>query len=356
MYGRQTSAGGSELTRDDRLDWLRGLGLLGIVLAHCDPPGWLQQLRNFDVPMMILVAGSAFALSAPRSVSGYWAYVRRRVVRIVGPTWVFLALYLGAVWLDSLIRGTPYPYSAPQVLSAYILGDQFPYVWVLRVMLLVGFAAPFLSMAMRTPQAEPAFILGVAATYLLYEWTVRTGVAPDTGLAGAFFGGVVFMAVPYTCVFSIGMKLHGCSRRSLTYWSGLFAALFGMLAWALMRSEGHVVMTQEYKYPPTSYYLSYALASSFALYWVVGTEWFRLQFFRGFLSFIGRNSLWFYLWHTWFVYFLPDGGVLGNPYLRFVCIVALSALVVFGQQRVMASAERKLGARASARLRVLFSG
>lgn len=45
------------------IDFLKMLGLLCIMLAHVNPPQIIMQLRNFDVPFMVILSGMLAANS-----------------------------------------------------------------------------------------------------------------------------------------------------------------------------------------------------------------------------------------------------------------------------------------------------
>jgi len=49
--------------RDARFAILKVIAFLGIILAHAKPPTFIFQLRNFDVPMLVLVSGALFVIS-----------------------------------------------------------------------------------------------------------------------------------------------------------------------------------------------------------------------------------------------------------------------------------------------------
>lgn len=51
------------IIRDDTVDVLRFIGLAMIILAHVDSPSVLFQLRNFDVPLIVLISSMLFGLS-----------------------------------------------------------------------------------------------------------------------------------------------------------------------------------------------------------------------------------------------------------------------------------------------------
>ena len=79
--------------RDLRIDFLKFVGLVMIILAHSGPPGGIFQLRNFDVPLMVFCSGFVFSYGV--SYSGYLSYVMARLQRLVIPVWFFLLFFFG---------------------------------------------------------------------------------------------------------------------------------------------------------------------------------------------------------------------------------------------------------------------
>lgn len=49
-----------EPQRDQYVDFLRGLGLLMLIVAHCWAPSWINRLRGFDVPLMVFVSAICY--------------------------------------------------------------------------------------------------------------------------------------------------------------------------------------------------------------------------------------------------------------------------------------------------------
>src|ERR1035437_5304545 len=96
--------------RDTSLDVLRAIGLLLIILAHVLPPEPIFQLRNIDVPLMMLVSGAVFGLSSGANKS-YLSYLVSRIRRLVLPTWIFLTIFFGLYFFAALITGYSFPFA-----------------------------------------------------------------------------------------------------------------------------------------------------------------------------------------------------------------------------------------------------
>lgn len=79
------------MKREKYIDVLKVIGLLGIILAHVQPPEVLFQLRNFDVVLMILV--SAYLGLQSKKSEKLISYLIKRFKRLVIPTWIFISFF-----------------------------------------------------------------------------------------------------------------------------------------------------------------------------------------------------------------------------------------------------------------------
>ena len=79
--------------RDSRLDILRALAILLIVLAHIpNVPVSLKNFRTFDVPLMAILLGASYQITKGNSL-GYCIYLKKRIKRLLIPTWTFLVIF-----------------------------------------------------------------------------------------------------------------------------------------------------------------------------------------------------------------------------------------------------------------------
>lgn len=283
-------------TRDSFIDFLRFVGLSLIIFAHVDPPAALFQVRNFDVPLMVLVSAMAFGLSF-RPGTPYGQYVWSRVKRLAFPAWIFLTGYFVVLlWAEPNHSSL-----APRtVFESYALVGGIGYVWIIRIFLFIALAAPFIYRFHQFTGSNVRYMGILLGTYLAYE-LCRYITLPylEEGI-WRWVSLVVYFLVPYSVLFALGLRISSLSRAG--HWALLFVALatFAAIAAYLYIQTGGIVATQQYKYPPSAYYFSYALVACMAL-WIMGRYLWqvaeKVRPLRATVLFIARNSLWVYLWH-----------------------------------------------------------
>ena len=83
--------------RNSKVDLLRSLAILLVILAHASPPNWLMQVRTFDVVLLFLLAGGGyFAVQKKQSNS----FQNNRIKHFCIPPTRAQADFAG-VWRDS---------------------------------------------------------------------------------------------------------------------------------------------------------------------------------------------------------------------------------------------------------------
>lgn len=309
--------------RDRQLDFLRFLGLVLIVLAHIEPPSWLFQLRNFDVPLMVLVSGASFALSFRQE--SYKAYLWKRVKRLLFPVWLFLAVYFVGQGVAASLGWAAAP-MPKKVMETFFLSGGLTFIWVVRVFLLVALAAPWIVRKMGSEAcSDKAFFVRWGAVYLGYELLLAVLGPQDRGI-GKVFENTVLYLVPYGLLFALGLRWKTFSRRQIDGIISLAIGVFGGLAFYHFQRTNGFVPTQEFKYPPSAYYLSYAIAVS-GVVWRLSSIGPRLVENK-LVAFMAQNSLWIYLWH---IPFLEIGGL--PIFLRYPMILGGATAMVWLQQK-----------------------
>ena len=127
------------------IDYLKIIGLFCIILAHVCTNQYILQIRNFDVPLMVVISGFLAIDSYKRSIENdqsIFNYYWKRISRLLIPTWMFLSLYFLLVFLLVFITKGNYPYSFSTILRSFLLLDGIGYVWIIRVYLICALLTP----------------------------------------------------------------------------------------------------------------------------------------------------------------------------------------------------------------------
>lgn len=72
--------------RNTKIDILRAIAMICIIIAHSTPNPLAFQLRNFDVIMIVILLGASFQLSMQGKSINYIEYLIKRFKRLVVPT------------------------------------------------------------------------------------------------------------------------------------------------------------------------------------------------------------------------------------------------------------------------------
>ena len=322
--------------RNIQLDILKVIGLCCIILAHTNAPTSVINVRSFDVPLLIVISGVLFARTTGSGEIGFRDYVRKRLLRLLAPTWMFLTFFFSSVLLLVFLIKKPYPFSPNQVLSSYALLTGIGYVWIVRVFILVALIAPLL-LRIKRRLNEYQFLAILALIYCFYE-LLRRMIGPGESLAAtALVNQILFYLIPYGCIFGIGLCLPDLDRRAIALLIGVFVLLLGAIMLNLDAASQSLHVT-EYKYPPRFYYVAYGIAVSLLLYLATSGIHISNRSVVALIAFISSSSLWIYLWHIFVVYYwnlvsyrlLPAGG---NYLVSFAVLLLLPVSVTYIQKQ-----------------------
>ena len=188
----------------------------------------------------------------------------------------------------------------------------------------------------------------LAIVYIFYELAVHYIDDVQFMLPGleSFLRNYVLISIPYGCLVGLGIIFMKASRTFLVKTALFFLSIFLVLAGYFFATSGKLVLTQIAKYPPTIYYLSYAIFVSTLAYLVIdqilakyGETWFaKSSPWTQIIAFISQSSLWIYLWQSFWVIFW---GLFSAKYLpfanhfmvAFVGIASLSILTTYLQKK-----------------------
>jgi peptidoglycan/LPS O-acetylase OafA/YrhL len=322
--------------RDFSFDYLKCIALFAIILAHCSPPKAIFQLRNFDVPLLLVISGALLSLTAAKEQK-YWQYVKKRLFRLLLPAYTYVIIYYSLVLLLDSTFWIKNPYSVNQILGSFTL--TYGYVWIVRIYVIAAFIGPLFTFISKKTKSNYVYLGLIFFIYMLYEilFFFTKGYITDQNTRS-----IVFEFIPYCCLIGIGVRINKFSGRNYLAISALSGAIFVAIASYLHAKTGHFILTQDYKYPPRVYYIAYALCISFLLIYL--TKRYKVfQKDNKVVRFISSASLWIYFWHTILLYFLPKLSGITEYYVTFPIITMLSIFLAYGQMKLIDSIRNDSG-------------
>lgn len=319
--------------RDYKIDILRFIAIVCIILAHTSPPGIIFVLRNFDVTLMVMIMGTSYYLSSNGKNINYLNYVRKRFNRLIIPTWIFLTIFFTIFYIISLITNSEFEFGFKSILGSYSLLGGIGYVWIMMVFFLVAILNPIILCMSNKVKSNTRYFLGLLLMYIVYLLLVSIN-SKLNGLIKVIFQNIIVYSIGWGLIAAIGIRLKRLNKKELFIYAGIFLLIF-----VFFMFKYNFESTQNYKYPPTMYYISYGIFMSFVLLIILDIKYIYNLFNNNFVKYISTNSLWLYLWHIIPIYILDIYGeyvaIFNNNFItRFIFIFVFSLIVTVMHQKV----------------------
>ena len=335
------------IARDNKVDILRALAIVCIILAHSQPNSIIFQIRNFDVVLMVMLLGNSFYLSSRNKSLNYLSYIKKRFQRLVIPTWIFLSVFFCFYYLVSLAIGEKFYFSTSRIIHSYFLTEGIGFVWVIKVFFIVALLSPFILQLSKKIESNRQYFLWLVTGYVVYAMLLSVkpylnGVYQYLdninrhldGVLRLVYADIITYGLGYGLIAAFGIRLARLSLKELDYSCALFFITFLVLAYM-----HHFAPTQAFKYPPRLYYISYGLSVSLLLYRLLDYKPLQKIMDTKFSRFISRTSDWVYFWHILFVYVITLFSdtlpfIAGNLVGRFLFILTSALLVAYIHQQI----------------------
>lgn len=324
--------------RDPSIDLLRFIGLTMIILAHIGlsrSTSLLFQLRSFDVPLMVFTSGLAFS---GRDTGSYLSFIGKRTLRLIVPVYIFVAAYilLNPVFSD---WGIVKEYSSKEIWGTFMLrlNPSIGYVWIIRVFLIVMLVTPLLLKLDKAIRNDWVCFGAIALVLLVQQGLVEL---LNPMKPGWFIKDWVLYVFGYSAVFLWGLRARKATGAASSAALAVLAA--GVVASAVYMSLKYdtVMRLQATKYPPQLYFLMWGMLISGILWF--SRRWWTPVLDRKLFTFIGRNTIWIYLWHIPFVNIVVDGPFdAWHPLWKYIFVYAAALCIYAVQYRLVAMAQKR---------------
>lgn len=259
------------------------------MLAHIGPNKVVFQLRNFDVPMMIIISVWLSLSIYNKGNFNYKIYLLKRIKRLVKPTWIFLTIYFLFYWI---FKGS---ISIKTIILSYTLINGIGYVWIIRIYIYVAIITPIYSYIYNNLKIFRIIII-ILIEYLIYAFLIKFSFIVNERIR-LFLTISILDFVGYSFVVWIAILTYKLSIRNR-----FLVSIFSAILFIFLAVKYNFIPTQEFKYPIRLYYLSYAFSIIFMLDFFV--EWIDNKYSikkSKIIIYISSNSMWIYLWHILYI-------------------------------------------------------
>jgi len=317
------------MVRNCTYDFLRFLGIICILFAHSGISGIWFQLRNFDVPLLVILSGMAYAQYSSLHYSTYLRYVKDRFVRLIIPTWIFLILYYILFRLDTI--------NSISMIEAFLLYDDKEIgIWIIRIFFSMALIAPFLYRFNKKITTDKQFYILVSLMYVMYVMLLFVSKKFLTKDIYGFFELFVLYTISYGLIYLYGIRLINFSKKTIKIHIVISLSIFILYIITAYVVYHKFYPTQKFKYPPQGYYIAYAFFISLSLYYVSHfTTYLDKIKCNKFITFIGSSTLWIYLWHWIALKLLEENFTLENIFVKFIFIFSFAILFSYIQREVV---------------------
>lgn len=288
-----------QMNRDYAIDALRVIALFCIVLAHVSPNQILFDLRNFDVVCMVVIMGMSYNMSSQKTEKkGYFSYILKRVKRLLIPTWLFLAVFFIVFnFLSKFNNNIVFDFKTYK--TSFLLIDGIGYVWIIKVYLLIALISPGIKYISQSVKNNISYTLFLVLWYFSYQFfLLKTNEYQscfkiiNTITDGNFYVDVWLYLLGFGFIAALGYKYKEFSK-----WTRYGIILVSFLCYIGFIIKNGYISTQQYKYPPQTYYISYGLLVTLILYELLSIKKISKLLNNKLIAWISKNSLWIYLWH-----------------------------------------------------------
>lgn len=291
-------------------------------------PKLIFQIRNFDVPLMVLISGISFAQFSSKNYSSYGRYLYSRFTRLIIPTWLFLIFFNAA----DFIAGNELPNVKNLALQFSLIGGSTIGLWIIRIFFSMALITPLLYRLNDKIKKESTFYILILSTYLLYEFSFYYSKLILERQALTVLNIVVYFTITYGLILLYGLRISSLNKTTLQKHIIIIGLAFVSCLIILFFKDNIFIATQIFKYPPRLYYLSYALFISVLLYYCYRYQNVIITNYR-LIQFIGRSTLWIYLWHWFFIRVYGYFKIDTNFILKYFLIYSVTVGLVYLQTK-----------------------
>lgn len=314
------------MTRDYKIDNIKAIAMMLIILAHCEFPLQVNNARSFDV--ITLVFMSTLVVN-PKYIINKEAFKRKlpkRIKRLLVPTIIFSVCMIIFQWGVYTRVGRLDLLSLKTIVNTFLLcEDSIGYVWVIKIFLINFLCMPLIYYIVKRWKGLFYHIVILLGSCILYVilFLVYKKFLSENYLCWIIFHewilcGLLYLIVAYEAFYF--KNVIQWKKYNIFYWSIILAITI-----LVYRNFSPALDKRSFGIQ----YLAYSMIVTYLLLKIVPNKRNRI------CVWISKNSMAIYYIHTFFIFILGNGrSVLNIQSIYFSIfewfITALGSCVLVG--------------------------
>ncbi len=339
---------GNVLERDHSVDILRIIGLFAVILAHVSAPNIINNIRCFDVILMVYCMVRSYQLSIRKGELPYKEYVAKRFKRLVLSCWIFLVFYFFMYSLACRFLGFEFEYTLGGIIATFLTGECFGGTWIIRIYFAVALVLPLCSKLFRNKKIMKNNLLvgGAAVLILILVCTLLYNIVylPINEYMETFLTNLIFNKVIYETfiwiLITVGMFLiSSCMTDNKRMTGALICSAAILLVYFCIDSD--CFQFEQYKYPPQASYIAYGIGMAMLLQIVAAKTGIGNWIHRNllFVMWFSKESLWIYYWHLFYLSIfrkvLAKIPTINKWWILYIVVIIFSCATTWIMKRIL---------------------
>lgn len=284
--------------RNYRIDNIRAISLMCIILAHSGAPLVINNLRSFDVITLVFLSTLVINLNQLFDLNKYKLNLIKRIKRLFFPTFIFILLMTLFQFVIYSYAGRNDLLTIETIINSFLLcEDSVGYVWIMKVYFFNFAISPLLLRIIKRLNSSLKYAFNFIIMFSIYLFLLNFYFNNSTN---SYLAWIFINEWLLCCLFYLFVGLDALYFKENDNWkkNGVLFWGFVFLISCFLKNGNFNFAPSLDKRPPGIHYLSYGMLITHLLLIIVPNK--KSKFFE----WISSNSMEIYYGHTFFSFFM----------------------------------------------------
>lgn len=282
--------------RNYRIDNVRAISMICIILAHSGAPLLVNNIRSFDVIALVFLSSIVINIDRTCDRASYKTSIIKRMKRLFVPTGIFIVLMTIFQFVIYRIAGRNELLTLKTVINSFLLCENsIGYVWIMKVYFINFVMTPFLMVLAKKLKYIWQYILFVSMWVLIY---IGCLTCYDVNIQHSYLTWILINEWLLCCMFYLVIGLDAVYYKMNDMWKKYGIVFWGIafIGTCFFYKKTMYFSPAMDKRPAGIQYLTYGMVITYILLKLIPNK--EIKCFK----WISTNSMEIYYIHTFIVF------------------------------------------------------